>query len=61
MLRITMHIVPIMTNTVFILKLSYFFILLILVVIEIWLPCPIRVTEKWLLCPIHVTEEKWLL
>ena len=41
-------------------KNSFLFRILVLVVIEIWLLCPIHVTEKRLLCPIPVTD-KWLL
>ena len=38
--KITMHMVPILTNLIFILKIIFFFIILVLVVTEIRLLCP---------------------
>ena len=53
---VTFHMVPSLKTQDFI----FVFKILVLVIIEIWLLCPIPVAEKWLLCPLPVTG-KWLL
>ena len=52
------YMVPILKNLVFILKFSFFFIIPVIVVTEIWLPGPLSV--KYLAMSASRTFHEWL-